>query len=105
MNSAAAVYIVGTNLIRGRGASGAVMSGRRRVEQPARRHQEPCSAGPDGKPPQRRGQPRRPPRRGGGEGGGGITRERREGLREDFAANGGGLTAGGGRRGRAGCAR
>ena len=87
-----------TNLRRGRGAGGAVLSGRRGVEQPARRHREP---GPDGKPPQRRREPRRPPR-GGGEGGG-ITRERsREGPREDLAASAGALAAGGGRRGRAG---
>ena len=90
-----------TNLGRGRGAGGAVLSGRRGVEQPARRHREP---GPDGEPPQRRREPRRPPR-GGGEGGG-ITRERsREGPREDLAASAGALAAGGGRRGRAGGAR
>ena len=90
-----------TNLRRGRGAGGAVLSGRRGVEQPARRHRQP---GPDGKPPQRRSEPRRPPR-GGGCRGGGITRERSEGPREDLAASAGALAAGGGRRGRAGGAR
>jgi hypothetical protein len=64
------------------------------VEQPARQHQEPSSAGPDGKPPQRRGKPRGPPR--GGAEGGGITREQREGPLEYLAANAGGLAASGG---------